>query len=178
MKKLSILIISLFLITACSVEKIDKIEDEDKFAIEYSITANHKFEYAKIHDIFDMFEDGNGIVYFANSDDERSIIYTKDINEIFDDLKVDKISYYNPSNIKNNNTKYYRELLNVVGENVGIDEDSNPSLEIPSLYFIKNGEIIGYVSSSKYSVDSLLKKKTKNKIKNEIKEILEEYESA
>ena len=178
MKKLSILLLTILLVTGCSVTKIDKVEDEDKFALEYSIKANHIFEYSKIHDIFDIFDDGTGIIYFADSDQEKSLLYTKDINDIFKDLKVNKINYYNPSKIKNNNTKYYRELVNYADEFVGEDEDGNDTLEIPSIYFVKDGEIVSYLNSSEYSVDSLVKKKTKKKIKKEIEESLEKYKSA
>ncbi len=177
MKKLSILLI-LLLITGCSVQKVDKVEDEDKFAIEYSLKTSHHFNYSKIHDIFDILDGETGIVYFANSDEEKSIIYTQVINDIFNDLKVDKINYYNPSNIKNNNTKYYRELLNFLGDKVEKDDNENPSLDVPSLYFVKKGSIIGYMSSNKYSVDSLIKNKTKKKLKKEINKYLKEYKSA
>jgi len=178
MKKLSILLLMTLLVTACSVTKVDKVEDEDKFAIEYSISSDHRFEYTKIHDIFDIFDSGTGIVYFADSDQEKSLIYTKNINKIFNDLKVKKVYYYNPITIKNNNTKYYRELLNFTSEYVGIDEDGNSSLDIPSLYFVKNGDIVGYLSPNDKSVDSLMKNKTKKAIKEEIKKCLEEYERA
>ncbi len=178
MKKLSILLLITVLITACSVKKVEKVEDEDKFALEYSIKPGHVFEYSKIHDIFDIFDSDTGIIYFADSDQEKSIIYTGVINDIFNDLDVKKINYYNPSNIKNNDTKYYRELLSLLGDKVGIDDDGNLSLDIPSLYFVKNGDIVGCLNSNDYSVDSLMKNNAKNKIKEEIEEILKEYKSA
>ena len=175
MKKISILLISLLLLCSCSIQKEEKVAKEDKFALEYSIDENHKFKSSKIHDIFDILDSDSGIIYFANSDEEKSIIYTDIINNIFNKLDVDKINYYNPSTIKNNNTKYYRELLNLVGEYSVLDENNNSSLDIPSLYFVKDGEIIGYMSSNEYSVDSLMKKKTKKKLKKEIINNLDKY---
>ena len=175
MKKISILLISLLLLCSCSIQKEEKVAKEDKFALEYSIDDNHKFKSSKIHDIFDILDSDSGIIYFANSDEEKSIIYTDIINNIFNKLDVDKINYYNPSTIKNNNTKYYRELLNLVGEYSILDENNNSSLDIPSLYFVKDGEIIGYMSSNEYSVDSLMKKKTKKKLKKEIIDNLDKY---
>ena len=178
MKKLSILLISLLLLCSCSIQKEEKVAKEDKFALEYSIDENHKFKSSKVHDIFDILDSGTGIIYFANSDDEKSIIYTDVINDIFNDLDIDKINYYNPSTVKNNNTKYYRELLNLVGDYSIVDENNNPSLDIPSLYFVKDGNIVSYLNTANYNIDSLMKKKTKKKIKNEIKESLEKYKSA
>ena len=177
MKKLSILLI-LVLVCACTVRKEEKVKDEDKFSIEYSIEDGHIFEYSKINDILDIFSDGTGIVYFANSDDEISIEFTSIVNDCFSKKKDIKINYYNPFNIKNNNTKYYRELLNHIGENTVEDENLNPSLEIPSLYFIKNGKIIDYVSSTGYGMDQLEKKNVKNKIKKEIDKKYKQYKSA
>ena len=100
------------------------------------------------------------------------------INKIFNNLKVDKVYYYNPSNIKNNNTKYYRELLNYVDGYTSVDEDENPSLDIPSLYFVKKGNIVGYLSPVDKNVDNLMKKKTKKKLQKDIEKCLEEYKRA
>ena len=90
MKKLSILLI-LVLVCACTVRKEEKVKDEDKFSVEYSIEDGHIFEYSKINDILDIFSDGTGIVYFANSDDEISIEFTSIVNDCFSKKKDIKI---------------------------------------------------------------------------------------
>ena len=150
----------------------------DQYRVQFDEFPISKLKVESVNDIFDIFDSGTGIIYFADSDQEKSIIYTKNINKIFNNLKVDKVYYYNPSNIKNNNTKYYRELLNYVDGYTSVDEDENPSLDIPSLYFVKNGNIVGYLSPVDKNVDNLMKKKTKKKLQKDIEKCLEEYKRA
>ena len=79
MKKLIIVLLPiLIVICACSikVEKDNKGTDYNKFSKEYDIEQDNPFKYAKINDILDIYEDGTGIIYFANSDDEVSIKFT------------------------------------------------------------------------------------------------------
>ena len=81
MKKLLILLfISLIIITGCSSVKVSnksKMDDNDKFSLEYNVSKKNPFKYARVHDVIDLLNDGTGIVYFADSDDEKSLYYTE-----------------------------------------------------------------------------------------------------
>ena len=174
MKKLIIILLPILIIVcACSikVEKDDKGTDYNKFSKEYDIEQNNPFVYAKINDILDIYEDGTGIIYFANSDDEVSIKFTQIIYKIFNDNNVKTINYYNPINIMTNNTKYYQKIL----EYSNVYEE-NTKLIIPSIYFVKDGKITQYYRlKDECQIDCLLKKNNQSEIKKEIKLLIDKY---
>ncbi len=183
MKKLLILLfISLITITGCSSIKVsnkNRMDDSDKFSVEYNVSKNNPFKYARVHDVIDLLEDGTGIVYFADSDDEKSLYYTELILDTLNTSELDVIYYYNPRNIKENNTKNYKEIVSILEDYLPEDEDSNAYLDMPNLFFVKSGKVIGHTYiDSKYDMDDLLEEKTKKKLIKELKKVIEDFKSA
>ncbi len=182
MKKLLILLfIGLITITGCSsinVSDKSRMDDNEKFSVEYNVSKNNPFKYARVHDVIDLLNDGTGIVYFADSDDEKSLYYTELILDTLNSNELNEIYYYNPSNIKDNNTKNYKEIVTIIEDYLPEDENSNVYLDIPNLFFVKNGKIIGHTHiDSKYDMDDLLEEKEKKKLIKELKKVIEDYKS-
>lgn len=183
MKKLLILLFVIIIgVTGCSSIKVsnkNKMDDNEKFSVEYNVSKNNPFKYARVHDVIDLLEDGSGIVYFADSDDEKSQYYTELILDTLNSSDLDEINYYNPSNIKENNTKNYKEIVSILKDYLPEDENSNVYLDIPNLIFVKDGKIIGHTYiDSKYDMDDLLEEKTKKKLIKELKKVIEDFKSA
>ena len=177
MKKLIIVLLPILIIVcACSIkiEKDNPGTDYNKFSKEYDIAQDNPFRYAKINDILDIYEDGTGIIYFANSDDEVSIKFTSIIYKVFNNNDIKVVNYYNPINIMTNNTKYYQKIL----EYSNVYEE-NTKLIIPSIYFVKNGKIVEYYKlEDNCQIDCLLKKDNQSKIKEDLKLLIDNYKSA
>lgn len=183
MKKLLILLfIGLITITGCSSIKVSdksRMDDNEKFSVEYNVSKNNPFKYARVHDVIDLLNDGTGIVYFADSDDEKSLYYTELILDTLNSNELNEIYYYNPSNIKDNNTKNYKEIVTIIEDYLPEDENSNVYLDIPNLFFVKNGKIIGHTHiDSKYDMDDLLEEKVKKKLIKELKNVITKFKSA
>lgn len=144
MKKVVILFIIMFFISGCSVKKTDNVTDAEIFASEYAISKDNVFTYASIDEVLELFESGTGIVFFGNSDQD----YLSDLVKIFSDLvekkNISKVYYYNPVSIKNNEEDSYNQLINLLGDNLTIDDNGDGYLAVPSIYFVKNGKIVGY----------------------------------
>ena len=183
MKKLLILLfIGLITITGCSSIKVSnksKMDDNDKFSLEYNVSKKNPFKYARVHDVIDLLNDGTGIVYFADSDDEKSLYYTELILDTLNTSEINEVYYYNPSNIKENNTKNYKEIISILRDYLPEDDDSNVYLDMPNLFFVKDGKVIGHTYiDSKYDMDDLLEEKIKKKLIKELKNIINKFKSA
>jgi len=183
MKKLLILLfIGLITITGCSSIKVSdksRMDDNEKFSLEYNVSKKNPFKYARVHDVIDLLNDGTGIVYFADSDDEKSLYYTDLILDTLNSNELNEIYYYNPSNIKENNTKNYKEIVSILRDYLPEDGDSNIYLDLPNLFFVKNGKVIGHTYiDSKYDMDDLLEDKTKKKLIKELKNVITKFKSA
>lgn len=172
MKKIIIvsLIISLVLLTGCSVKKVNELTDGEKFAKEYEIDKKNPFVYSKYEDILNIFDKQTGIILLANSDDEASIKATKMIFGEVKKLDIQKINYYNPKLLSEKSKKKYKEFRKVILEELEVDE-----LYLPILISVKNGDVINYSNSfstkKELSLDYLTKKRLKI-IKEKYSEVL------
>ena len=183
MKKLLILLfIGLITITGCSSIKVSdksRMNDNEKFSLEYNVSKKNPFKYARVHDVIDLLNDGTGIVYFADSDDEKSLYYTDLILDTLNSNELNEIYYYNPSNIKENNTKNYKEIISILRDYLPEDDDSNVYLDMPNLFFVKDGKVIGHTYiDSKYDMDDLLEEKVKKRLIKELKNVITKFKSA
>ena len=157
MKKiLSILLITVFL-TGCSIEKIEKEEyvQAEDFSTDYSIREDHIFVDVTIEEVIDIFEEGTGIVYFGFPE----CPFCQEIVPILDGITVDndieRIYYYNPRQIREDNPEEYQKLLELTKDYLEYtDDDGELMLYVPDVYFVKDGEILGnHISTSKYHDD-------------------------
>lgn len=145
MKKVGLLLlILLFLTTGCSVKRADEVTDSEIFASEYAISKDHVFKYASISDVIELLDNGTGVVFFGNSDQEDSLNILKLFSSLVENEEIDEVFYFNPVVIRDDKTSDYDRLTELLGDNLTVTEDGDSYLEVPSIYFIKDGEIIGY----------------------------------
>lgn len=149
MKKIVfLLLILLFLTTGCSVKKADEVTDAEIFASEYAISKDHVFRYASISDIVDLFDSGTGVIFFGNSDQEESLNILKMFSSLIEKEEIGEVLYFNPVVIRDDMTNDYDRLTTLLGDNLTITDEGDSYLEVPSVYFVKDGEIIGYNSDA------------------------------
>ncbi|MBQ2640304.1 MAG: hypothetical protein IJF92_06070 [Bacilli bacterium] len=181
MKKVVVLFISILIIlvvSGCEVKKAEKVTDSEKFAAEYSVSDNNPYEYSNIDEILKIFDGGTGIVFLADSDCEWCSATAKVFTDALNYKNVSKVYYYNPKKIRDKNTKSYKKLVSILKDYLQTDEDNNPYLYLPDIYFVKNGKIIGHnndTATMNGSVDEALNKKTKKELKNKYIELISKY---
>lgn len=142
MKKIVVLLlISLFFISGCSIKKTDELTDAEQFANEYSVEDDNPFKYIDLSQLEELFENGTGILFFGNSDDEWCSESVDILTEIFTEEEIEQVYYFNPTTLDNRDKVLY--LINEEIEEVEID-----SIKIPSLYIIKDGVIVDYTEKS------------------------------
>lgn len=144
MKKIVFLLICVILMSGCSVKKVNELSEAEKFAVEFSIDENNPFEYATIDQIINIFDNGSGIIFFGNSDDEWCVESVKIFNDTVEYRNVSEVYYYNPSSIQDKNTDKYRELVKFIKEYLKENEIGNFELNTPEIYVVKNGKIVNH----------------------------------
>lgn len=163
MKKVVIfLILVSLLVTGCSVKKVEKLTDSERFAKEYGIDSDNPFIYAKYDQVLDIFKSKKGIVLLANSDEETSVKAVKLIYKQSKKDKVKKIYYYNPKTLKEKQRKKYKKLVEEIEKDI-----SKYKLKLPTLFAVNNGKIVDYsdcFSNKEQLSDEYLTKKRKKKI--------------
>lgn len=140
-KVVCLLLISLLLITGCSIKKTDELTDAEQFANEYSTELDNPFVYIDLEQLEELFDNGTGILFLGNSDDEWCSESVSILANIFEENDIEQVYYFNPTPLTVSGRVLY--LINEEIEDIEIK-----SVKIPSLYIIINGEIIEYTEKS------------------------------
>ena len=163
----------IILVSGCSVKKMDEITESEEFAREFSVPSDNPFVYASLNDVFDMLNNGSGILFFGNSDCEICNIGAQTLTDVLIKNKVDVAYYYNPKKIMETNGSNYKRLLKMIKEDLNDDFD----FSLPSVFVVKNGTIVGYNDDLAELVenneDLVLDNDTKKELKNEYNKLIE-----
>lgn len=175
-KVIFLIIISVFLLTGCSVKRTEEVTDSEIFASEYAISKKNAFKYATLEELSNILSTGTEIIFFGNSDQEGCPEAIKIFSDLIDKNKIPEVYYYDPSLIMSDDNEKYHKLLTLINNALGQEENKEQELNIPSVYFIKEGKVIGYLDNiSKMEHDEELPTDFTEKLKSKYLELIEEY---
>ncbi len=166
------------LLTACSVKKVEEVTDGEKFAMEYDIQKENPFVYLNTKEMLEFVQTGSGILYFGFPECPWCKEAISIFNEVLDEKNVEKVYYYNPKKIREENTKSYQKLIQLLEEELIEDEEKHPRLYVPDIYVFKDGKVIDHnnrlsvVSGNMEEYLTLEKRKT---IKKEFTNLVAKY---
>jgi thiol-disulfide isomerase/thioredoxin len=180
MKKVLCLVLGILFLSGCSVSKIKEDNDAIRFSEEYSsinVSKNNPIVYKTDKEIINILKNGTGIIYFGFSDCPWCQNAIPILIDIAKQMDIDEIYYFNPKEIRDANTDTYQEIVKLLGDNLTNDENGNPRLYVPDIYFVSGGKIIGHhfktVDSQVNPKDNPLTDEQKTELKNIYKELIE-----
>ena len=200
MNKLKILVLlTTLLLVGCGADKFkwEETNDSLKFKEEYEILngstnasgneylemeipASNPFKYLTTEETINFLEEGTGIIYFGMPECPYCRSTIEPLLELAKENKIEVINYYNPVEIRQENSEEYQKIIELLHDFLKTDKvnqgeedvDFNPELKIllvPDVYFINKGQVISHYAESEH--------KTKLD-KNQLKEVLKKYQSA
>ncbi len=176
MKKVVLFLGVLLFVCGCSVQKVEEQKDNEKFSIEYNISKNNPFIYAKIDEVLFLLKEENGILFLGDSDSEWSRVFAKILNQACKKTQIEKVYYFNLKQAKEETPKRYQKIVKSIRQVLKKEE----KLEYPLLLFIKSGKIInyslGYVELSKDQNEDGVIKKEQQKLKKKYIHYIEEFQ--
>lgn len=153
MKKIKTIIIIITLLIAsitisgCTNKEKKKVEenkDAIKFAKEYTeISKENVFVYRNAEEIIKIMEKGTGIVYLGFPECPWCQAYVKYLDEVAQEVGIDKIFYYNIAEDRKNNTENYKKMVAILKDNLQNDDEGNERIYAPNVSFHIKGEVIG-----------------------------------
>lgn len=174
MKKVVTLVALVVLLSGCSVKKVEDVTDSEKFAQEYDVSEKNPIVYVTYDKLMKLFEEGDHIIFLADSDYEGSNKAAQLLLQEAKKQKVEKIYYYNPKKIEEKDQKKYKKLINKLKDFLEKKEDEYV-LNLPDIYCLKAGRIINhsnYFSKEEELSEEHLTKKIKEEVRNKYKEIV------
>lgn len=180
---IGIIIVILIIFTYCIIKKINKKpSDSERFAQEYTqVTENNVFVYKDVDSIIKIMEHGTGIVYLGYPECKWCQAYTKYLNEVAQEVGIEKIYYCNSKQIKETNMDKYYEIVNILEDYLEYNDEGNKWIYVPNVSFHINGKIIGTDNETAKDTHNLKTPEEywteeevaelKNKLKNYMQEI-------
>lgn len=178
MKKLVLLIIILTFVSGCSIKKTNQLTDAEKFATEYSIKQAEAFKYAKLDEVFQILQDGNGIILFGDSDCEVSNLSIDIFSDVLEEREVFDVYYYNPKAIIGSKSDDYEKLIDLLDKAIEQEDSSNNNLELPSIFFVRDGKVIDSNTLKKDELlneDEIYSNTNKEKLRQTYEELVDNY---
>ena len=122
----------------------NKITDAAKFKKEYKeVSEDNVFVYRTADDIIKIMEKGTGIVYLGFPECPWCQSYVKYLDDVANEVGIDKIYYLNIYEDRKNNTEDYKKIVSLLGENLQYDDEGNLRIFVPNVSFHVNGKVIG-----------------------------------
>lgn len=119
--------------------------DGERFNGDYNeIPRNNPFVYLNSTELIELLNNGSGIVFMGNKENIWSKSYAKYLYEIAEYLGLKEIYYYDVKKVKLLKNRNYYNIINALEGKLIETDDSVNNLFSPSLYIIKDGEVVFY----------------------------------
>jgi len=134
----------LLLTIGCSVKPVNEVTDAEKFAKEYDVSKDNPFKYVNVEDAIKLLEEGTGIIYFGFPECPWCQASVKVLTEALNDKNIKEVYYFNPKEIRENNTEEYKKIIELTKDYLFETSENEKRLFVPDTYFVKDGQILGH----------------------------------
>lgn len=124
------------------VSKFQKEYKELNSYIEVIIPDDAYIHYASIDEVLEVLN-GTGIIYFGRP----SCPWCRNVIPVLADVATKNgmmIYYYNPGETKSDDIDKYMTMKNKLSNYLDKDANGNPTMYLPDVYFVKDGNIVGH----------------------------------
>ena len=168
------MIIGLMLFLRSDAEKFkNEYESLNDSSVKMEISKDNPIEYVTIDEVFELFENKTGVIYFGFPGCPWCRNLLPVLFETAKENNVNKIYYFNPKEIRTDTNEEYNKLKSLLSEYLQTNAEGEQVLYVPDVYFVKNGKIMGHhLSTVKSQSDPYVSLTSEQK--SELKEMLNE----
>jgi len=151
-KKLFVVaILVIFLLIGCTYGLTPTIESEEEniaatFIEQFpEVNSEHSFvEIDEYEVVRKLRQEEKAIIFFGFEECPKCHHVAIALAEAAIDNELDRIDYFNPFDIRNRNTREYQEIVEFLADILPDNEKGQPTLNVPLVVFIDEGEIVFY----------------------------------
>lgn len=119
--------------------------DGERFNGDYNeIPRNNPFKYLNSTELIELLNNGSGIIFMGNKENIWSKRYAQYLYELSKDFDIKEIFYYDVKKVKLLKNRNYYNIINALEGKLIETDDSTNNLFSPSLYIVKDGEVVFY----------------------------------
>ena len=139
-----VVVLGLGIFFGVKVYKEAHMTDAEKFAREYTeVSEDNVFVYRNIDEIIQIMEEGTGIVYLGFPECPWCQAYVKYLDEVAKEMEIEEVYYYNIKEDREENTKEYQKIVELLEERLQKDDEGNPRVYVPNVSFHADGKLVG-----------------------------------
>lgn len=141
------LLLLVILLSACT-----KTEPPKNLADEYTtLTEDNIYVYKTSKEIIKILEHGTGIIFLGFPECPWCQAYAPMLNDIADTEGLEKISYYNIRQDREENNATYQKLVELLSEYLqNYDDEGNKRIYVPAVVAVSEGKIVGFDDETSY----------------------------
>lgn len=102
------------------------------------------YEVIRGKKLIDLLKKGNHLILIGNQKSEYSKKYIQELTTIIEELKIDKVYYYDLINDKAQANSNYYEIIELLDGYLTTTDSSDKNLLAPSFYIVDNGKVKYY----------------------------------
>ncbi len=123
--------------------------DAKKFQEEYKgVADDNLFVYRTIEENIRILEKGTGVVYLGFPECPWCQAYVKYLDEVMKEAGISKIYYTNIKKDREDNTKEYQRIIELLGDYVEYNDEGKERIYAPTIIFVNDGKIVGMDSET------------------------------
>lgn len=180
MKKLVALLLTFLLVlTGCKSVEITKVDDDNntdsiRFSKEYEMNnINNLYKYSSYDSIIDTLNSKTGVIYLGFSSCDLCKKIVPILNDVAKENKMKQILYYDFKDIRENNTKEYQELYDILKDYINEDNENLNKIKAPTVIFVNKGVITGiYIGTIDPDSEEIITKEKKKKLEDNFNSLL------
>lgn len=141
---LGILMIVGFIYLGKKNYKTDDVSSKN-IADEYSeVSKNNVFVYKNKEEVLELLKNGSGVVLFGFSSCPWCQAYAPILNEVAVSRNFKNIYYYDIKEDRENNTEFYKTVVNILKSYLNTDDGGNYRIYVPEVVFVNDGKIVAH----------------------------------
>ena len=177
-----VLLFVVWLVWKKVVNKDSKVPDNVRFSKDYTqVSEDNIYKFASKEEVLAAFEAEKAVVFFGFPECKWCQAYVKYLNDIAKEYGVNQILYYNIKYDRNKNTEFYKKIQEIAKDYLLQDEEGNPRVYVPDVYFIKDGKIVGHNNDtstiSKMELEEYYTKENTEALQNKLNSLFKEISS-
>lgn len=146
----------------------------------YSNIDSEKYEIVRGKKLISLLQEGKNLIVIGNKESEYSQKYLEELNSIVEELKIDKIYYYDLINDKAQANSNYYKIIDLLEGYLTTTDSSEKNLLAPSFYILDNGKVKYYntetvAMKNTDTIDSYWNVQTEFNFKQEISNAINKY---
>ncbi len=135
----------------------DKTNDDNtKFDHDYSLVSkDNVFSYVNANEVYTILKNGSGIIFMGYPANEWSGYYAKMINDAAQELKIEKVYYYDFKEDRDNANATYQSIVIRLASYLPVLDTGKQNIYAPALLIVKNGKVLAYDNETAINIGNI-----------------------